>query len=108
MSLPFFGQARIPEAIEVFTVDLSGDVPSQWTVQAAHIRNLLNLAVASGPYDMDTGNVIPFETIAPFFNFEFSKQQGGGASLFSRALNIAQERESSLLTTYWSESTISS
>jgi hypothetical protein len=97
MSLPFFGQAQIPEAIGVFTADLSGDMPSQWTVQAAHIRNLLDLGVASGTYDMDTGNVIPFETIATFFNFELSKQEGAGASLFSRALNIAQ-RSASWLT----------
>jgi len=27
--LPFWGQARIPEAIGVFTADLSGDMPSQ-------------------------------------------------------------------------------
>ena len=33
MRLPFFGQGRTPEAIGVFTADLSGDGPSQWTLQ---------------------------------------------------------------------------
>ncbi|KAJ1471492.1 hypothetical protein T484DRAFT_1916223, partial [Baffinella frigidus] len=111
MRLPFFGQARIPEAIGVFTADLSGGMPPQWTVQAAHVRNLLDLEVAPGTYDMDTGNMKPLEQIAMLFaNFEFSKEGGGGDSVFSRAgfraqmeyaatsaLNIAQ-RSASWLT----------
>jgi hypothetical protein len=96
--LPLFGQGRIPEAIGVFTADLSGAMPLQWMVQAAHARNLLDLEVASGTYNLDVGNMKPLEQIAMLFNFEISKEEGGGASLFSRAaaqlgtsaLNIAQ------------------
>jgi len=85
MKQPFFGQARIPEAIGVFTADLSGKMSSQWTVHAAHIRNLLDMEVAPGTYEMDTSNQKPLEQVARLFNFEFSKKEGGGASLFSRA-----------------------
>jgi hypothetical protein len=83
--LHFFGQARIREAIGVFTADLSGGMPLQWTVQAAHVRNLLDSEVAPGTYDMDTGNVKPLEQIAVVFNLEFSNEEGGGTSMFSRA-----------------------
>jgi len=55
--LPFFGQGRIPEAIGVFTADLSGGMPSQWTLQVAHVRYFLDLEVAAGTYGMDVGNV---------------------------------------------------
>jgi hypothetical protein len=79
------GQERIPEAIGVFTADLSGGTPQQWTIQAAHVRNLLDLEVASGTYEMDTGNLKPLEGIAKLFSFEFSKEGGVGASVFSRA-----------------------
>ena len=103
-----FGMGWIPEAIGVFTADLSGDMPSQWRVQAAHIRNLLDLEVASGTYDMDTGNMKPLEQLANFFSLELAKEEGPGASLISRAaahleyaaasaLNIAQ-RSASWLT----------
>jgi len=84
--LPFFGQARIPEAIGVFTADLSGDMPSQRMVQAAHVRNLLDLEVASGTYDMEVGSMKPLELITTFFSFEFWKDEGGDASVFSRAV----------------------
>jgi len=109
MRLPFFGQTRVPEAIGVFTADLSGDMPQQWTVQAAHIRNLLDLEVASGTYDMEVWNVKPLEQVAMLYNFGgFSKEEGAGSSMFSRAvaqleyaatsaLNIAQ-RSTSWLT----------
>jgi len=33
MRLPFFGQGRIPEAIGVFTADVRGGTPQQWTLQ---------------------------------------------------------------------------
>ena len=64
----------------------------------AHVQYLLVLEVASGTYDMDTGNVKSLERIAMFFNFELSEEFGGGASVFSRAvaqlgtraLNMAQ------------------
>mmetsp|Transcript_33389 Transcript_33389/g.76341 ORF Transcript_33389/g.76341 Transcript_33389/m.76341 type:complete len:475 (-) Transcript_33389:165-1589(-) len=105
--LPFFsqGQARIPEAIGVFTADLSGGTPAQWTLQVAHTRYLLDMEVASGTYDMDTFNQSPLEQIALVFNFECSKQDGAGASVFSfaaagleyaatSALNIAQRSAS--------------
>ena len=103
MRLPFFGQTRTPEAIGVFTADLSGDMPSQWTVQAAHIRNLLDLGVATGTYEMEIKNQKPLEQLAMFFNWEFSSGAGagGGDSVFSQvaaqlgyvttsALDIAQ------------------
>jgi len=98
MRLLVWGQGRIPEAIGVFTADLSGGTPQQWMLQVAHVRYLLDLEVASGTYDMDTGNVKPLERIAMFFNFELSEEVGGGASVFSRAvaqlgtraLNMAQ------------------
>jgi len=114
--LPFFGQARIPDAIGVFTADLSGGTPQQWTLQVAHVRYLLDMEVASGTYttlprtaprrNTDTGNQNPLEQIAMLF--EFSHEEGGGASVFSRAaahlgyaatsaLNIAQ-RSASWLT----------
>jgi hypothetical protein len=103
--MPFFGQRAIPEAVGVFTADLSGDVPLQWTVQAAHVRNLLDSEVASGSYDMSTGNQKPLEMITTLFNFEFSTAEGAGASVFTRAaakleyaatsaLNIAQRSAS--------------
>jgi len=106
--LPFFGLRAIPQAIGVFTADLSGCTPSQWTVQAAHVRNLLDLEVASGTYDMKAGDMKPLESLSRAFSFEFSKAEGAGASLFSRAaaqleyaatgaLNIAQ-RSASWLT----------
>ena len=44
--LSFFGKAQIPEAIGVFTTDLSGGTPQQWTLQVAHVRYLLDLEVA--------------------------------------------------------------
>jgi len=102
--LPFWGQARIPEAIGVFTADLSGGTPQQWTVQAAHVRNLLDMEVGSGTYDMDVGQFKPFGAIAMLF-FEFSKEGGVGTGMFSRAavqlgyaatsaLNIAQRSAS--------------
>jgi len=101
--LPFFGQRAIPEAIGVFTADLSGGMPQQWTLQVAHVRYLLEVEVASGPYDMDTGNFEPLEIIETLYN-----QEGGGSSVFSRvaaqleyaatsAINIAQ-RSASWLT----------
>jgi hypothetical protein len=106
--LPLLGQAQVPEVTGVFTADLSGGTPQQWTLQVAHVRYLLDLDVASGTYDMDTGNVKPFELIANLYNFEFAKEEGVGASVFSRAaanleyaatsaLNIAQ-RSASWLT----------
>ena len=58
--LPFFGQGRIPEAVGVFTADLSGGVPPQWTVQAAHIRNLLDAELAPGTHNMEVRNQKPF------------------------------------------------
>ena len=112
MRLPFLGQTRVAGAIGVFTADLSGDMPQQWTVQAAHIRNLLDLEVAQGTYDMEVSNEVsnmkPLEQVAMLFNFGFSKEAGAGASVFSRAvaqleyaatsaLNIAQ-RSASWLT----------
>jgi len=106
--LPFRGQGRIPEAIGVFTADLSGGTPQQWTLQVAHVRHLLDMEVAPGTYDMDTGSSKPLEQLAMLFNLRISKEGGGGASLFSRAaaqleyaatsaLNIAQ-RSASWLT----------
>ena len=94
--------------IGVSTADLSGGAPQQWTLQVAHVRYFLDLEMASGTYDMDMGNIKPLEQIATFFNFEFSKEGGSGASFFSRisaqleyaatsALNIAQ-RSTSWLT----------
>ena len=100
LRLPFFGQSRpTPEAVGVFTADLSGGGPAQWTLQVAHVRYLLDMEVASGSYDMDVGTMQPLEQIATFFNCDFSQQEGsGGGSVFSRAaaqlgtsaLNIAQ------------------
>ena len=98
-------QGRTPEAIGVFAADLSGGTPQQWTLQVAHVRYLLDLGVASGTYDMSTGNSKPLKTIALFFNVESSKEEGGGASVFARAvaqlgtraLNMAQ-RSASWLT----------
>jgi len=107
--LPILGQGRVPEVIGVFTADLSGGTPQQWTLQVAHVRYLLDLEVASGTYDMDVcGKTQPLEQMATLFNLEFSKEEGPGATLFSRAaahleyaatsaLNIAQ-RSASWLT----------
>jgi len=64
--LLFFGQARIPEAIGVFTADLSGGTPQQWTLQVAHVRYLLDLEVASGTYDMEVGELRPLERVATY------------------------------------------
>ena len=94
-----------PAAVGVFTADLSGGTPQQWTLQVAHVRYLLDLEVASGTYEMSTENQKPLEQIATLFNFEFSKEEGVGASVFSRAvaqlgtraLSIAQ-RSASWLT----------
>ena len=83
--LPFFGQGRNSEAIGVFTADLSGGVPQQWTVQAAHIRNLLDAEVAPGTYGMEVGNVKPLEILAAMFKPELSNEGVGGSSMFSRA-----------------------
>jgi len=81
----FFGQEQILEAIGVFTADLSGGTPQQWTLQVAHVRYLLDLDVASGTYGMDMGNFTPLEAIAQAFDFSFSNEGGVGASMFSRA-----------------------
>ena len=100
-----WGQGRIPEAIGVFTADLSGGAPQQWTLQVAHARYLLDLEVASGTYDMEVVNLKPFEHMAMLFNLGVSKEEGDGASFFSRAaarleyaatsaLNIAQRSAS--------------
>ena len=56
-TLLFSGQGRIPEAIGVFTADLSGGTPSQWTLQVAHVWRLLDFEVAPGTHGMDVGNV---------------------------------------------------
>ena len=95
--LPFFGQTRISEAVGIFTADLSGGSPQQWTLQVAHVRYLLDLEVASGTYDMEASNMKPFETIAILFNFEFSKAEGGGASVFSRAMTQLEHAATSAL-----------
>jgi len=84
-SLPFFGKARFPEAVGVFTADLSGGTPQQWTLQVAHVRYLLDLEEASGTYNLAVGTLQPMKLLASVFNFEFSKEEGGGARLFSRA-----------------------
>ena len=92
---PFFGQRAIPEAVGVFTADLRGGEPSQWTLQVAHVRYLLDLEVASGVHDMEVGRMQPWEQIAMYFNCDFSKQESrGSASLFSRA--AAQLKSSAL------------
>ena len=85
-TLLFSGQGRIPEAIGVFTADLIGGTPQQWTLQVAHVRYLLDLEVASGTYDMSTENQKPLEQIAALSNFEFSNEEGAGTSVFSRAV----------------------
>ena len=95
--LPFLGRARVPEAVGVFTADLSGGTPSQWTVQAAHIRNLVDSEVAPGNYDLEVGNMKPLETLAMLFNFDFTKKDGGGASLFSRAAAHLEQAATSAL-----------
>ena len=81
-AMTFFGQRRIPEAIGVFTADLSGGTPPQWTLQVAHVRYLLDMGVASGTYDMDVGILKPFEQMAKLYNVEFSKEGEVGASPF--------------------------
>ena len=94
-SLPFFGSERpIPEAVGVFTADLSGGTPQQWTVQAAHARSLLDSEVASGTYDMAVGHLPILEIIASMFKSQSSNEEGGCAT---SALNLAQ-RSASWLT----------
>ena len=92
-AMTFFGQRRIPEAVGVFTADLSGGTPPQWTLQVAHVRYLLDMEVASGTYEMGFGNLKPFEQMAKLYNVDFAKEGEVGASVFSRAatsaLNIA-------------------
>ena len=85
--LPFFGQARLPEAIGVFTVDLSGGMPQQWTLQVAHVRYLLDMEVGSGTYDVEVGNIKPLEIIAALFQPASLNEAGGCAT---SALNLAQ------------------
>jgi len=87
MRLPFWGQRTIPEAIGVFTADLSGGTPQQWTLQVAHVRYLLDMEVALGTYDTDTGNQNPFESLTEVFNCEFLNEGGG---VFSRAAGHLQ------------------
>ena len=70
----------------MFTADLSGGTPQQWTLQVAHVRYLLDMEVASGTYDIQVGNLQPLQLMATLFNSEFSKEEGGDASLFSRAV----------------------
>ena len=77
----------IPEAIGMFTADLSGGTPQQWTLQVAHVRHLLDLEVASGTYDMEVGDVTPLELMATLYNFNFFE-------VGTRALNIAQRAAS--------------
>ena len=98
----FFGQRTIPEAIGVFTADLSGGTPQQWTLQVAHVRYLLDMEVASGTYDIEVGNLQPLQLIATLFDFEFSKEEGTGASLFSRAVaHLEYAATSALNITSW-------
>ena len=92
--LPFFGQARLPEAIGVFTVDLSGGKPQQWTLQVAHVRYLLDMEVGCGTYDMEVGNLPVLEIIGKMFKSESSNE---GGSCATSALNLAQ-RSASWLT----------
>ena len=47
--LPTSWQGQILEAVGVFTVDLSGGAPQQWTLQVAHARYLMELEVAKPP-----------------------------------------------------------
>jgi len=95
---PFFWQKTITEAIGVFTADLSGGTPQQWTVQAAHVRNLLDMEVAPGTYDMDVGNVQPLAQISMLFDLGFSKEGvGGGASVLSRAATTLEYAATSAL-----------
>jgi len=83
--LPFVGQRTIPEAVGVFTADLSGGTPQQWTLQVAHVRYLLDMEVAAGTYDIQTPDVKPLEILETFFDCGFSKEEGCRASVFSRA-----------------------
>jgi len=83
--LRFWGKARVPEAIGVFTADLNGGTPQQWTLQVAHVRYLLDLEVASGTYDIAVGNMKPFEQLAMLFDLGGSTEEGDGASVLSRA-----------------------
>jgi len=83
--LPFWGQARVPDAIGVFTADLNGGTPQQWTLQVAHVRYLLDLEVASGTYDIVVGNMKPFEQLAMLFDSGVSTEEAGGGSVLSRA-----------------------
>ena len=82
----FSRQAQIPEAIGVFTADLSGGTLQQWTLQVAHVRYLLDMEVASGTYQIEVGDMKPLEQLARLFNFGVSKEEGACASLFSRAV----------------------
>ena len=43
-------------------------------VLAAHVRNLLDLEVASGTHDMSTANQKPLDQISTLLNFEFSNE----------------------------------
>jgi hypothetical protein len=83
--LSYGGTARISEAVGVFTADLSGGTPQQWTLHVAHARYLLDLKVASGTYDTDTRNQKPLEQIAMLYSLDLSKGEGSGASLLFRA-----------------------
>jgi len=46
---------------------------------------VLDMEVASGTYAMQVGNMKPLQQTAMLFNFGFSKEEGGGTSVFSRA-----------------------
>mmetsp|Transcript_780 Transcript_780/g.2042 ORF Transcript_780/g.2042 Transcript_780/m.2042 type:complete len:267 (-) Transcript_780:20-820(-) len=70
---------------------------SQWTVQAAHVRCLLDCELASGTYGMEVGNLKPLEMLTAMFTFEVSKEEGGGASWFSRASATLEGAASSAL-----------
>jgi len=53
--------------------------------------------LASGTYDLDTGTMKPLEQIATLFNYRFLKEEGGGDSMFARAVSKLEYAATSAL-----------
>ena len=58
-------------------------------MQAAHIRNLLDVGVASGKYDMKTARCTPLDSLMSMYDFPLANARGGFLSHAAAQLEMA-------------------
>ena len=68
-------------------------------MQAAHIRNLLDVGVASGKYDMKTARCTPLDSLMSMYDFPLANARGGFLSHAAAQLELATASALRSLTT---------